>query len=388
MKIMTKTAVVLSRIVFLILCFISTQLAAQQKPGVISGTVKTADGKPAEFVNIVLRGTPKGTTVNSLGYYKLTGIAPGSYTLVASLTGVVSQTAQVTVTGADVQTVDLVLKENHQQLQEVVVSAGKINKYARKASDDVAKLSLKNLENPQVYSVVTGDLMRDQQNVTISQALSNVPGAVPSKDPAGGTSITLRGFTAEVAARNGIQFIGAGRSSVDPVNVDHFEVLKGPSAVLFGNVVSSYGGAVNMVTKKPLETFKGEVGYSMGSWGLSRVTVDINTPLNADKSLLLRTNAAVNREQSYLNNGHNNTATFAPSLLYKVNDRLSLSMDLEVYREDLTRTPYLIFSALGIDNVNKVPLDYRSTLYNDDLNAVTNTFRTYFSASYKINDQW
>ncbi|HVU58288.1 MAG TPA: TonB-dependent receptor [Puia sp.] len=377
-----------ANILFILFIGFSLAVRAQQPGASITGTVRTVDGKPAEFVNITLQGTPRGAIVNGKGHFRLGNIAPGTYTLVASFTGLTTQSRQITLAAGETRTVDFVLAENNRQLQEVVVSSGKINKYTRQGSEDVAKLPLKNLENPQVYSVVTGDLMKDQQNVNISQALSNVAGAVPSKDPAGGTSITLRGFTAEVAARNGIQFIAAGRSSVDPVNVDHFEVLKGPSAVLYGNVVSSYGGAINMVTKKPFDTFKGEAGYSMGSWGLSRVTVDVNTPLNADKTLLLRTNAAINREQSFLTNGHNNTMTFAPSLVYKASDRLTLSLDIEAYKEDLTRTPYLVFSALGIDNVSKIPLDYRATLYNDDLNAVTNTFRSYFEARYKINDRW
>ena len=361
---------------------------AQQPGAVVSGTVTTADGKPAEFVNITLQGTTKGTAVDAKGHYRLGNIAPGMYTLSASFTGLVTQTREVTLVAGDRQTVDFTLTENDRQLQEVVVSSGKANRYGRQASEDVAKLPLKNLENPQVYSVVTGELMKDQQVINISQALSTVAGAVPSKDPAGGTSITLRGFTAEVAARNGIPFIASGRSGADPVNVDHFEVLKGPSAVLYGNIVSSYGGAIDMVTKKPFDTFKGEVNYSMGSWGLNRVAVDVNTPLNADKTLLLRTNAAVNREGSYLASGHNNTLIFAPSLVYKASDRLTLSMDIEAYKEDLTRTPYMLFSALGIDNVNKIPLDYRGVLYNDDLNAVTGTFRTYFDAKYKLDDHW
>lgn len=361
---------------------------AQQPAAVLTGTVNTADGKPAEYVNITLQGTPRGTTVDAKGHYRLGNLIPGTYIVSASLSGLVIQSRPVTLAAGDKQAVDFTLTENNQQLQAVVVSAGKANRYGRETSEDVAKLPLKNLENPQVYSVVTSELMKDQQNINISQALSNVAGAVPSKDPAGGTSITLRGFTAEVAARNGIPFIASGRSSVDPVNVDHFEVLKGPSAVLYGNVVSSYGGAINMVTKKPFGSFRGEVNYSMGSWGLNRVTADVNTPLNADKTLLLRTNAAVNQEESYLTAGHNNTLTFAPSLVYKASDRLTLSLDVEAYKEDVTRTPYLVFSALNVGNVDEIPLAYRLALYNDDLNAITGTFRTYFDATYKIDEHW
>ncbi|PTQ98180.1 iron complex outermembrane receptor protein [Mucilaginibacter yixingensis] len=370
----------------LLLLFLTTFAFAQN--GSIKGRVETSDGKPAEFVNISLQGTTKGATVSKNGHYSINNIAPGTYTLVASFTGLGTQNRQVTVTSGNTSTENFTLTESNQRLQEVVVSSGKVNKFTRKGSQDVAKLPLSNLENPQIYSVVTSDVMKEQQVVNISQALANVPGAVPSKDPAGGTSITLRGFTAEVAARNGVQFIGAGRSGVDPVNIDHFEVLKGPSAVLFGNVVSSYGGAINMVTKKPFDTFKGEVNYSMGTFGLSRATVDINTPLNADKTVLLRTNAAVNREQSFLTTGHNNTTTFAPSLTFKASDKLTLQFDVEAYKEDLTKTPYLVFNALNVKNINQIPLDYKSVLYNDDLNAVASTLRTYFQANYKFNEHW
>jgi len=375
----------------LLLAGITFTVHAQQTNGTIKGTVTTSDGKPGESVNITLQGNAsgnRGARVHPDGKYILRNVQPGHYTLSASFVGLSSQSKEVDVVAGATVEIDFTLSENFDQLQQVVVSAGPANKFGRQQSNDVAKLPLKNLENPQTYSVITSELMKDQQNINISQALSNAAGVVPSKDPAGGTSFTLRGFTAEVAARNGILFIGAGRSGVDPVNVDHFEVLKGPSAVLFGNTVSSYGGAVNMVTKKPFETFKGEVSYSFGGFDLNRLTVDVNTPLNADKTLLLRTNAAVNREQSYLNNGHNNTMTFAPSLVYKASDKLTLSMDMEIYREDLTRTPYLQFGALNIDNVSKVPLDYKSTLYNDALNAVTNTFRTFFSAKYQLNEHW
>lgn len=363
----------------------SLNLMAQN--GTIKGTVKTSDGEPAEFVTISLQGTTKGVTVNQKGQYTISNITPGTYKLVASFVGLATQTRDITVGMGDNLTEDFTLREDNQKLQEIVVSSGTINKFTLKQSQDVAKLPLKNLENPQIYSVVTNELMQEQLTTNISQALSNVPGAVPSKDPAGGTSITLRGFTAEVGARNGVQFLASGRSGVDPINVDHFEVLKGPSAVLYGNTVSSYGGAINMVTKKPFETFKGEASYSVGSFGLNRFTVDINTPLNASKTLLLRTNAAVNREKSFLNAGHNNTITFAPSLTYKATNKLTFQLDVEAYKEDLTRTPYLV-PLPSIKSISEVPLPYKTSLYGDDLNAVTNTFRTYFQVKYQINDQW
>ncbi|WP_083723209.1 TonB-dependent receptor [[Flexibacter] sp. ATCC 35208] len=361
--------------------------AQNKNQGTIKGKVTTSDGKPAEFVNITIKGTSKGATVGKDGRYSISGINAGNYTLVASFIGLNTQMKEVTVPTGNTVEVDFELKENNQQLNEVIISTNK-SQSGKIESDDVAKMSLKNLENPQVYSVVSSELMKDQMTVSVAGALANVPGAVVTTDPAGGTSITLRGFTAEPAARNGVQFIAAGRTSVDPVNVERFEVLKGPSATLFGNVVSSYGGAVNMVTKKPFDIAKSEISYTSGSWGLSRLTADVNAPLNKEKTALLRVNAAVNKQQSFQETGHKNTYTVAPSLTYKASDKLTLNMDVEAYREELTKTPYLQFDVLGVKNVKDIPLGYKETLYGDGIDATANTFRTYFQATYRINDHW
>jgi len=63
--------------------FSSAILFAQT--GTIRGTVKTSDGKPAEFVTIGLQGTSKGTVVNQKGNYTLNKVTTGTYTLTASL---------------------------------------------------------------------------------------------------------------------------------------------------------------------------------------------------------------------------------------------------------------------------------------------------------------
>jgi iron complex outermembrane receptor protein len=47
----------------------------------------------------------------------------------------------------------------------------------------------------------------------------------------------------------------------------------------------------NRVTKN-LTTFGGEVGYVGGSWDYNRLTMDVNTPINKDRTALFRLNAA------------------------------------------------------------------------------------------------
>ncbi|UOQ77577.1 hypothetical protein MUN84_02450 [Hymenobacter sp. 5516J-16] len=48
---------------------------------------------------------------------------------------------------------------------------------------------------------------------------------------------------------------GGVTSTIDAVNLEKLEVIKGPSATLYGSALTSYGGLLNRVTKKPYDRF-------------------------------------------------------------------------------------------------------------------------------------
>lgn len=82
--------------------------------------------------------------------------------------------------------------------------------------------------------------------------------------------------------------------------MERIEVIKGPFGTLFGSTSSSFGGVVNLVTKKPFETTATEdVSYTTGSFGLNRLTTDINTPLNKDKTALFRLMSLLIRKRAF-----------------------------------------------------------------------------------------
>jgi iron complex outermembrane receptor protein len=79
--------------------------------------------------------------------------------------------------------------------------------------------------------------------------------------------------------RNG--FLG-GYSSLaafDVVNVERVEVLRGPAAALYGPGLP--GGTLNIVTKRPLEVERYEVGMGLGSFDTARLTLDFTGPLGS-----------------------------------------------------------------------------------------------------------
>ena len=368
---------------------LSLSTVAFAQTGTIKGTVRTSDGKPGEFVTVALQGTSRGTAAKSDGRYVLTGIKPDAYTLVASFTGLMTKTEQITVKAGDTVHVDFTLTENNQQLQEVIVKSGH-NKFAKRETEYVSKLPLKNLENPQVYNTVSKELIKEQVVTDMAQAQSNIPGTIVVSAGGGSVGITTRGFTSYQALRDGMNNSAIGPE--DPVNIERIEAIKGPVGTLFGNLTTSLGGVLNYVTKKPYDDFGGEVSYTTGSYKLNRLTADVNTPLNPEKTLLLRTTAAYQTRDGYTNNNGglwSNTYSFSPKLTYKVNPRLTLNLEAEVIGQKYDAAfTYSITSGVTAKSFKDLPLPYNRTLssnglYNENFN---NNVRA--RADYKISDQW
>jgi iron complex outermembrane receptor protein len=376
-----------SRFLSLICLFFSiSTVSAQQTNGKIKGTITTSEGDPAAGVNVVLKNSKYGTVTNDDGTFELNRVKPNTYSLQISLTGYETTEQEVVVAESETANVNLQLKVSNKELQEVVINSKK--SILSKKTDYVARMPLKNLENPQVYNVIHKELLLEQVAVNIETAIRNSPGAIPVTFPSGGIGITFRGFTTGVNARNGME-TASGRSSIDLSNVERIEIMKGPSGTLFGSSVSSFGGVVNLVTKKPFETAANEISYTGGSFSTNRLTADINTPLNKDKTVLFRINMAVNREKSFLDYGFNNTLAISPSLTYKASDKLTFNIDAELFNVNNTRRTYNTYTAAsGITNPTDLKIDYKKSMFHDDNDAKTSATKVFAQAEYEISENW
>lgn len=377
-----KTSRFLLAISFVFSFFI---MSAQQN-GKVKGTITTSDGELGAGVNIILKNSKYWTVSDENGNFEFNRVKPGSYILQVSLTGYETSESEVIVSESETATVDLQLKVSNKELKEVVVNSKK--SILSKKTDYVARMPLTNLENPQVYSVIQKELLMEQVAVDIKSAVQNSPGVVSISFPSGGVGVIFRGFSTGVNARNGMETV-SGRSSVDLGNVERIEIMKGPSGTLFGSSVSSFGGVVNLVTKKPFETTAAEVSYTTGSFNLNRLTADVNTPLNEDKTVLFRINLAVNREKSFLDYGFNNTLLFAPTLTYKASDKLTFNFDAELYNVNNTRRTYNTYATTsGITNPNDLKIDYKKSMFHDDNDAKSTATKFFAQAEYEISENW
>jgi outer membrane receptor protein involved in Fe transport len=97
-------------------------------------------------------------------------------------------------------------------------------------------------------------------------------------------SITIRGFDVPFQMREGFR-IGTSVSNlgvvlggtIDPVNIDRMEVVRGPGALLYG--LSVLSGIVNVIPKKPQNEFETSVSASAGSEDYLRYTLDTTGPI-------------------------------------------------------------------------------------------------------------
>lgn len=280
---------------------------------------------------------------------------------------------------------------NTKKIEEVIVNA-----ILKKDSEYTNKMPLKAIENPQLFSTVDKIFFENQMIYSVDDAYRNVTGiqkmwSATNRAGDGGAYIALRGFVSNNSLRDGM--VAPVTTSIDAVNVEKLEVLKGPSATLYGSNVTSYGGAVNRITKKPYDTFGGNVSLIGGSYNYYRAQADINAPLTKDNKLMFRVNTAYTNTGTFQKTDAKNTYTaFTPSLLYKVNDKLSLSLEYEMF--DTKATPeqsffYLSKATTGVDNakdLEKLGLDYKQSYYGDGMYTTARVRNLFGQVNYKINN--
>lgn len=102
--------------------------------------------------------------------------------------------------------------------------------------------------------------------------VNNPEGATANKSD---SSFKIRGFVTENTLRNGFR----RQHATDTINIDRIEIIRGPSALLYG--VGNFGGVVNYLTKDPLPHYQGSFNLGVGSYGWRRTSLDVTGPMPA-----------------------------------------------------------------------------------------------------------
>ncbi|UGS21961.1 TonB-dependent siderophore receptor [Flavobacterium cyclinae] len=277
-------------------------------------------------------------------------------------------------------------------LKEVTVEGTRENKYKKESSTTVSKMPLKDIENPQVYNTIPANLLKEQVVTNFNDALKNATGVTrlwesTGRNGDGAEYYSMRGFSVQPTMTNGLPSLT--NTTIDPINIDNIEVIKGPSGTLFGSSVISYGGLINVVTKKPHQQFGGEISYNNGTYGSNRVTADVNLPLN--EKAAVRINSAYTTEESFQDAGFSNAFFLAPSLKYEVNDKLTFLVNTEFYKNTSAKASMIFlsrFSPLSFDSMELFDRNYKRSFTSNDLTMNNNSFNMQMQALYKLSNNW
>ncbi|MEC5145177.1 TonB-dependent receptor [Chitinophaga sp. 212800010-3] len=356
--------------------------------GTIKGKVTTSDNQPAVAVTVVLKGSSRYTLTGDDGSFILHRVTPGSQQLEVTLVGYQPLAQTVIVEKGKTVNVSLQLQVSNTQLQEIVVTTNK-RKFSDKNTEQVSRLPLKDLENPQVYQTVGKALMQEQLVTERTDIYRNIPGAVPNFAVGGSQGMTIRGFANTTGMRNGM--ITSAIVPLNPAILERVEVIKGPSGTLFGsNRNITFGGVYNYVTKKPFETFAGNVSITAGSYGLTRFAADVNVPLNEARTLLFRLNAAGQTEGSFQDQGFSKNYTIAPTISYQVNERMKFLVDIDITRGAFTTATYAVsdFKNVKARSFRDLNTGYRKSYINNGVDISNGINNIQARMEYKLSDHW
>ncbi len=235
-----------------VLCFSAFAVAQNRQ---VSGRVTDPDGQPLVGVTVIADGTNRGTTTDANGLYRVN--APANGTLTLSFIGY----ATVRIDVAGKTSIDVVLKEDTQVMDEVTVVA-----FGTKRKQDLVGS----------VSSVKSDLIKNSQSASVSNALEGAVAGLQvfnsTGQPGSDASIVVRGI-GSLSASNGALIVVDGvpfngrLSDINPTDIQSITVSKDAvSNSLYG---ARAANGVVMVTTKTGRGDRMNIQFQ-GSWGVSQ----------------------------------------------------------------------------------------------------------------------
>jgi len=160
----------------ILLLFIATSLIALSQSGSsLRGFVYQEEtGEPIIFTNVYLKGTQMGSATDVNGFYQITKIPAGEYTLMVTFLGNDTLTEAITLDGKEIVTKKLFMKESAIEIGMVTISAEK-----QEAQTQV-KISVEKITPKDIKSLPSTGGEAD-----LAQYLQVLPGVVFTGDQGG-----------------------------------------------------------------------------------------------------------------------------------------------------------------------------------------------------------
>jgi iron complex outermembrane receptor protein len=311
--------------------------SAQIAPNTIGGLVRDSSGAPipGATIRVINEGTASTAAAvsNEQGEYRTGVLAAGRYRLEAELDGFQTVIRRTALEAGQSLSIDVTLAPS-QVSEAVVVTA--------RRTEEVAQ------EVPIPVSVVSGHLVNDGGDFNVNRLKELLPTVQFYSTNPRNSAINIRGLGAPFGLTNdgiepgvglyidGVFYARPAAATLDFLDVERIEVLRGPQGTLFGK--NTTAGAINVTTRKPSFTRAADFEVNYGSFDFVQAKGSVTGPLvrklagrlsfsSTQRGGVIR-NAATGEEVNDLSN-----LGFRGQLLYAPTDRLALTFAADHTRQ-------------------------------------------------------
>lgn len=224
----------------------------QQQRLTVSGTVIDDTGEPVIGASILVKGTESHGTVTDIdGNYSLSNV-PADATLVFTYIGM--RKKEISINGNT--TVDVVLEEDTEMLDEVVVTAFGTG---QKKETMVGSIQTVNPSDLRVPSANLSTSFAGRMAGVISYQRTGQPGADGASFYIRGIS-TISGATSPLIVLDGVEISAADLNALDPEIIEGFSILKDATATaMYGS--RGANGVMIITTKSGADLSKPIINY-------------------------------------------------------------------------------------------------------------------------------
>lgn len=203
--------------------------------------------------------------------------------------------------------------------------------YFAGATSTATKTNTPILDIPQSITILTEQQLQDRNSNDLHQALTYVPGVTVTGGEGNKDAVVIRGQnTSADFYRDGVR--DDAEYFRDLYNIRAVEVLKGPSALIFGR--GGGGGIVNRVTKKADGETIRDIETSFGSFGRKRVTIDFGQAVS--DTLAVRLNGLYEHSYGFRNFFELERYGINPTLTWKPQQNTLVALSYEHFHDRRT----------------------------------------------------
>jgi iron complex outermembrane receptor protein len=238
----------------------------------IEGVVKTSENIPLEAANIVIKGTTSNTTSDQNGKFSIDSRGKLPITLLIQYVGY--KTTEIQLDDLPTAPLQVTIKEENELIEVVVSSRRRIEKV-----QDV----------PIAISVITGKQAEQTGAFNVNRIKELVPSVQLYSSNPRNTGINIRSLGSPFGLTNdgidpgvgfyvdGVYYARPAATTLDFIDVDQIEVLRGPQGSLFGKNTTS--GAFNITTRKPSFTSGADFEVSYGNYAFLQAKASVTGAL-------------------------------------------------------------------------------------------------------------